>query len=286
VSGAGQGGAVDPVVRRAFVEACHAELRALKPGNVHDHAPGHRMTVADFEASAAAAAPWIARTGLPVGERVRGAMAATFDAVGQNTNLGILLLAAPLAVAVEGLGEPASPEALRAEVGAVIDRTTVADAAAVYEAIRIANPGGLGTAGAEDVSAAPTVTLKAAMALAADRDRIARQYVTTFADVFGIGLSAHRRATLTQRGAPMVTTAVFFAFAAAFPDTHVVRKFGRPVADALQAQFAERSAFADDLDLERLRIFDRELKDRGVNPGTSADLTVATEFTVRLLGNK
>lgn len=282
MSPAGPGGPVDPAVRRAFVEACHAELRALKPGNVHDHAPGHRMTVADFEASAEAAAPWIAAAGRPVGERVRGAMAATFDAVGQNTNLGILLLAAPLAVAFESLGGPASPDALRARLGAVVDATTVADAAAVYAAIRIANPGGLGSAGAEDVSDTPTVTLKAAMALAADRDRIARQYVTTFADVFELGLPAHRRATLTQREPARVATTVFFAFAAAFPDTHVVRKYGPQVADALQAQFAERSAFAADADLDRLREFDRELKDRGVNPGTSADLTVATEFVVRL----
>ena len=47
----------------AFIAACRAELEALKPGNVHVHGEGHGMTVGDFEASAAAAAPHIAARG-------------------------------------------------------------------------------------------------------------------------------------------------------------------------------------------------------------------------------
>ena len=39
-------------VADAFRDACLAELRALKPGNVHDYAEGHGMTLAQFETSA------------------------------------------------------------------------------------------------------------------------------------------------------------------------------------------------------------------------------------------
>ncbi len=88
----------------AFGAACRAELQALKPGNVHVHAPGHGMTVEDFERSAEAAAPWVAAPGLGVGERVLRAVESTRAACGQNTNLGILLLAAPLAAAAERPG--------------------------------------------------------------------------------------------------------------------------------------------------------------------------------------
>lgn len=279
--------AIEARVAAAFIAACHAELRAMKPGNVHDHAPGHRMTVADFEVSAAVAAPFIARFGAPVGERVRDAMAATMSAVGQNTNLGILLLAAPIASAFESTGgSPKGAAGLRAALGPVLDSTTRADAAAVYEAIRLANPGGLGSAGTEDVRGAPSVDLKEAMALAAGRDRIARQYATTFEDIFSVGLPVLLQATVSQAEPAWVTTEVFFAFAAGFSDTHVTRKHGEAVAEALRRNFAEHRPLVAARDLDGLRKFDLELKRGGLNPGTSADLTVACEFAARLTGYK
>lgn len=279
--------AIEAGVAAAFVAACHAELRAMKPGNVHDHAPGHRMTVADFEISAAAAAPFIARFGTSIGDRVRDAMAATVAAVGQNTNLGILLLAAPLAKAFESVGgAPGGAAGLRAALGPVLASTTRADAAAVYEAIRLANPGGLGSAGTEDVKGAPTVDLTAAMTLAAGRDRIARQYATTFEDIFSRGLPVLLQATVSQAEPAWVTTEVFFAFAAGFSDTHVTRKHGAAVAEALRRNFAEHRRLVAARDLAGLGHFDLELKASGLNPGTSADLTVACEFAARLTGYK
>jgi len=278
--------AVAERIETAFRAACAAELRAIKPGNVHDHAPGHRMTVADFEASADAAAPHLARTGTSVGARIEGAMVATVAAVGQNTNLGILLLCAPLARAFEELGGTGDEAALRARLADVLAATTVDDAAAAFRAILAANPGGLGSAPEGDVSGPALVTLTEAMALAAGRDRIARQYVTTFADVFGTGLVTHRRAMVSHARASWVTASVYFDFAVAFPDTHVERKHGAATAAEVQAEFAEHRAFCAAEDLPALLAFDRELKRRGINPGTSADLTVATEFAVHLLWNK
>ena len=78
---------------------------ALKPGNVHDFAEGHGGSVDDFEASAHVSAPALTRCGASVGERVLGAIEAIFDVhVGWNTNLGIVLLCAPLAAAAERAG--------------------------------------------------------------------------------------------------------------------------------------------------------------------------------------
>ena len=64
--------ASDPKLRKAslrdaYLAACRTELRALKPGNVHDYAAGHGMSVADFEASAGASAPCLAVPGIGVG---------------------------------------------------------------------------------------------------------------------------------------------------------------------------------------------------------------------------
>ena len=96
-------------VAAAYIAACLAELDAPKPGNVHRFAPGHRMEVADFVRSAEASAASIAASSAPVGIRVRAAVDATLKAVGQNTNLGIVLLCAPLAAAAEVLDAALRP---------------------------------------------------------------------------------------------------------------------------------------------------------------------------------
>ena len=174
-------GSEDPVAA-AYLEACLAELDAPKPGNVHRFAPGHRMEVKDFIRSAEASAAPIAAKGERIGIRVRAAVEATLSAVQQNTNLGIILLCAPLAAAAE-----APDAALRPALERVLDGLDRADAQDVFFAIAVANPGGLGRAPRHDVNAPATVTLREAMAEAADRDRIARQYVTTYEDVFLLG---------------------------------------------------------------------------------------------------
>jgi len=269
----------DPAaVADAFRAACLAELRALKPGNVHVFADGHRMTVADFEASAAASAPHVARAGARVGARILGAVEATAAAVGQNTNLGILLLAAPLAAAAERV------EPFRAALGAVLDGLDRADAADAFAAIRIANPGGLGRAAVHDVGDEPAVTFREAMAEAAGRDRIARAYTDGFADLFAVGLPALERSRRRGLDLPWAASAVFLAFLSAFPDTHVARKHGAQRAEAVRRE-AETLAAAvapGPEATDALLAFDARLKACGINPGTSADFTVATLFAASL----
>ena len=165
-----------------FRNACLDELDAPKPGNVHSFAAGHRMTASDFIRSADAAAVPLARTGARVGERILVAVEATFAVVGMNTNLGIILLCAPLAAAAERQGAE-----LRAAVTDVLATLDVEDADSAFRAIARASPAGLGRVAQHDVSAPATITLKQAMAEAKDRDRIARQYVSDFADVFELG---------------------------------------------------------------------------------------------------
>jgi triphosphoribosyl-dephospho-CoA synthase len=259
-----------------------AELDAPKPGNVHRFAPGHRMEVKDFIRSAEASAAPIAARGARVGMRVRAAVEATLSAVGQNTNLGIILLCAPLAAAAE-----AADAALRPALARVLDRLDRADAQDVFSAIAAANPGGLGRAPRHDVNAPATGTLREAMAEAADRDRIARQYVTTYEDIFSLGLPALATARRRQSDARWSTLAVYLTFLAAMPDTHIVRKFDLGVAESVRREAVRwRDAFTAARDPEGiadgLLTWDAALKSRGINPGTSADLTVATLFAASL----
>ena len=272
-------------VSQVFEDACLAELDALKPGNVHRFASGHRMTVADFEKSAAAAAPFIGADELSVGARIEQAITATRDAVGQNTNLGIVLLAAPLAQAAL---DPASAPLSR-KLAAVLEGLTVEDARAAYRAIRLAEPGGIGTAPHHDVSDDPDISLLDAMRAAETRDRIAWNYSNGFVDVFDLGLRWFEGGRARWGPVPWVTTYVYLGFLAHIPDTLIERKFGgdaatevRDEARPIEASLSQCTTPGDMAG--PLQAFDASLKDRGLNPGTSADLTVATLFAAGLQG--
>jgi triphosphoribosyl-dephospho-CoA synthase len=267
----------------AYRDACLAELAALKPGNVHDFADGHDMTTADFAASAAASAPAMGVPALSVGARIFEAIRRTREAVDCNTNLGIVLLCAPLAQAALSSGKGS----LRDRVRWVLEKLDVADAEQAFAAIRLAEPGGLGTAPQHDVRAGATVSLAVAMTAAADRDRIAAQYANGFADIFDLGLP-RLRAGLERWGSERwATTSAYLAFLARLPDSHVARKHGIERAEAICAKarpYAERLDETEDPDrlATPFLAFDRELKAAGINPGTSADLTVATLFAHRI----
>jgi len=270
-------------IAAAFVAACRDELEAPKPGNVHLFAGGHRMTVGDFMRSAEAAAGPLAAPGARVGRRILRSIEATRAAVGQNTNLGIVLLCAPLAAAAENASKD-----LRDALGDVLDGLDVEDAELAFRAVVLAAPAGLGSAAEHDVRAPVTVTLRAAMAAAANRDRVAYQFSHRFPDIFDRGLLEYQAAARRWAEPKWATLAVYLSFLAALPDTHVARKFGTPRAEALQREAAEyrqrlQSADAPNALLGDLIAWDAALKARGINPGTSADLTVATLFARRLL---
>jgi triphosphoribosyl-dephospho-CoA synthase len=272
-------------VAQRFHDACLAELDALKPGNVHRHGDGHGMRVADFEKSAAAAAPLIGRSGLTVGARIRLAAEATRIAVGQNTNLGIILLTAPLAEAALGKGGGD----LKARLARVLQALSVEDAREVYQAIREMGPGGLGKAPEHDVASEPKVTLLEAMRAAEARDRIAWNYTNAFADIFDLGLKWLKGARERWKDASWAVTRVYLGFLAHVPDTLIERKFGERIAarvreEARPIESGLIQSAAPEAMTAPLMAFDGALKERGLNPGTSADLTVATLFAAALQG--
>jgi triphosphoribosyl-dephospho-CoA synthase len=269
-------------ISAAYEDACRLEIEALKPGNVHLFADGHGMTAGQFLVSASVSAGPLTDPDLSVGRRILEAVRATRQAVGTNTNLGIVLLAAPLARAAETAGD------LRENLSLVLDELDVDDAGAVFEAIVTASPGGLGSAEEHDVREPPKVDLLEAMRAAAGRDRIARQYVTRFDDIFETGLATLDDSFAHGESGIWPTVFAYMAFLASFPDSHVARKHGDETAHRIREEAADVKTALDaaDDDQARLRLlleFDSRLKARNVNPGTSADLTVASLFVHILL---
>jgi len=263
--------------------ACLLEVSAPKPGNVSPGRHFHDTRYEDFLASAVAIGPALAAAGEnPLGTTIRRAVEATLRWTRSNTNLGIVLLLAPLARAA--LREGAS---LRERLRTVLAETTVTDAGEVYAAIRRARPGGLGEAKAEDVAGAPTVSLRDAMSLAAERDAIAREYVTEFALTFETGVPAVLAAR--REGLDWSDTVVeaYLALLDATPDTHIARKLGAAEAAAISLQAREVRAAGGTRSPEGRRalgVLDAELRDprNRRNPGTTADLTCGALFVVIL----
>ena len=255
--------------------ACIWEIDARKVGNVFAGKEFERTTVNDFIRSASAIVPAFA-TRQPVGKAILHAIAATNATVGQNTNLGIVLAIAPLAAC-------RLDRSISDEIAHVLNQLTVEDAKDVYRAIRIANPGGLGTASEQDVNDEPTVTLLDAMKLAADRDQIANLYATNYRDVLGFGLSTFA-ATFEAYG--RVEPAIIdlqLRWLAREPDTLIARKNGMAEAEDVRRRAGEVIAMGGIETVEGRaagRALDAYLRSDGnqLNPGTTADLIAAVLF--------
>ncbi|MBK6660398.1 MAG: triphosphoribosyl-dephospho-CoA synthase [Proteobacteria bacterium] len=263
-------------VAAALAKACRMDVVAFKPGNVSLWSAGHGMAASDFLRSAAVAVPCLSAPAARIGARIEGAVAATIATVGCNTNLGIVLLLAPLARAAQDLAQGD----LRARLARQLCALDAEDAAACFRAICLAQPAGLGEVHEGDVHTPPAMGLRDAMQLASVRDRIAAAYVSDYAEIFEVGVPLLVAARQRWRSLAWASTACYLHLLARAPDTHIERKWGnalaaevstraRAVESTLKACENPRAAVA------HLRDFDDELKARGVNPGTSADLTVA-----------
>jgi len=267
-----------PAVAAAVRDACMTDVRAFKPGNVSFASPGHGMRAEDFVASADVMAAAIAAPAAGTGERIVRAIQATRAVVPFNTNLGIVLLCAPLVQAATASSEEPG---LRRRLRVVLEALDIDDADLAYRAIRMAEPGGLGRSERHDVTEAPHVTLREAMGEARGRDRIAQQFVTDFKDVFETGLPALRHGIARWHSRTWAAVHAYLVFLARFADSHVSRKHGEEIAASVSMQARELNQALDRshdpaLEMPALEAFDRQLKARSINPGTSADLTVAT----------
>jgi triphosphoribosyl-dephospho-CoA synthase len=267
----------------AVMNSFITEVNSLKPGNVSPYSEGHDMTVADFVKSAELSSPILCDFSLSVGERILESVNITMNEVGCNTNLGMLLLFAPLLRAAE-LGKAN----LQSNLAMVLQELDDRDTRCIFAAISHANPGGLGESEKYDVNKKlqDGITLQMAMTEAKDRDLIAKQYVTDFIDIFSQdtltrGFRCIEDFALRWNSVQWAAVACYMGFMAEFPDSHIRRKYGHEVAEQIKINASPIATAFRDKDspeeaTEMLMKFDRTLKQKGVNPGTSADLTAAS----------
>lgn len=261
--------------------ACLLEVSAPKPGNVYRGADFDDVTFVDFAVSAAVIGPVIEQTErVGVGQSVLGAAEATRTAVGTNTNLGTVLLLAPLAAIPRSVS-------LAKGISDVLEKLDANDTRLVYEAIRLTRPGGMGSTSHADVTAdiPPHAPLLEVMTLAADRDLVARQYADDFAEV--LTAAAPWVEDAIARGCAVADAIVHahLRLMAAYPDSLIARKCGRDVAE----DASRRAAAVLQSGEPALEPFDRAVADFDFwlradghrrNPGTTADLIAAGLFVL------
>ncbi|MCA9148457.1 MAG: triphosphoribosyl-dephospho-CoA synthase [Planctomycetales bacterium] len=278
--------------------SCLLEVAAPKPGNVHRGADFPDMTLQDLLASAVAIGPALELApDHGVGATALAAIQATRQVTHANTNLGIVLLLAPLACVSREIS-------LSDGIHSVLSALTANDCADVYQAIQLASPGGLNPQEvqlhADEVTTIRTNNaaenqqvadrgrslpndLLSAMRQAADWDLIAQQYVTDFALVFESivpWLMATPQLSLSDR---IVRTHV--RLMSEFPDSLIARKCGQSVAreSAANAAAVLRAGEAHESNYhDALADLDFWLRSDGNrrNPGTTADLIAAGLFVL------
>ena len=270
-------------LQKCFLSACRADIEAIKPGNVSIHSAGHQMRSEDFIKSAQACATAICAPQSSLGERILCAVQDTRKAVSMNTNLGIILLCAPLIQAIYS----ANGKSLRQSLKQVLASTTVDDARSTYHAIRLAEAGGLGCVEQADIATNPDISLLEAMRLAQQRDLIAAQYATNYRDIFKQACPSLLAFYSKWGYNPSSVSGVYMKLLSTYPDSLITRKRGKAtalyvlkLASALYEKYCRRDepgAFDT-----KLLEFDCELKQKNINPGTTADMTVATVFLASL----
>ncbi len=262
--------------------ACILEATAPKPGNVHPQAGFSDMSFVDMIAAAVAIGPTFRHPrSLGVGRLVLSAVEAMTRAVGKNTQLGSILLLAPLACT--------SPT-LPLKIEDTLEQLTELDSQFVYQAIRLASPGGLGRVSRHDVHDQPPRRLLDAMELSSEVDLVARQYVNNFAEVRNSVIPWLQSGV--AHGWCLLDTIVHVQMQvmATYPDSLIARKCGLPV--ALESQQRAQSVLGEGGPTEpnyvrALLDFDGWLRADGHrrNPGTTADLIAAGLFATLRAGH-
>lgn len=253
------------------------EATAPKPGNVHRGADFADSAYPDFVVAAVVTAPIFDQAAsLPLGRTIRAAVEVTRRAVGTNTNLGTILLVAPLAKVPRDV-------ALAKGAADVLSRLTPEDARDVYRAIRLASPGGLGKSDQADVHDEPPSDLVAAMRLGAERDMVARQYAENFTHVLTVVVPWLTEALTEGLSLSMAVVHVHLRLMAEYPDSLIARRRGVAVAHQAAGMAAAVLAAGrpgDEAYHEALSDLDFWLRADGHqrNPGTTADLLAAGLF--------
>ena len=270
------------LLKKQIKFVCDTEMESLKPGNVHKYSEGHNMNVKDFFKSSSIISRCLTKNNLDLGKKILNSVNEIKKKVKKNTNLGILLMLSPIVTVVLKEGIISKEELLR-KIRSLIKKQNVKNSIPIFKAISLISPGGLGISKKYDVNEMPKTKLYKAMEFSRKRDLIARQYYNGFKDIFNIGVPAYKKFYNKWGKVNWALTGVYLTFLKKFNDSHIARNKGNKIAISIKKEAKKYYFFLkNNKNLTKIKkellVFDKKLKSKEINPGTIADLTVATLF--------
>ena len=261
-----------------------------KPGNVHRTRDYEDMEFEDFIISGIVIGDTIreACTDVDVenpklGKFILQAVAETDRWIKNNTNLGIVMMITPIAVAA---AISKSFDEIRENIKVLMANTSVDDACNLYDAISIADAGGMGDQDEYDVASGNAKnelrenkqTMFDVLKISAPWDMLAREMTSDMPAVFEIGYPTyHKLSKEKSKNESCVLT--FLTILSQVPDTLISRKYGSDEALKISMMTRDLLNIKDESDFEdKVKEFDEFLFKNKHNPGTTADLTAASIF--------
>ena len=268
------------LLKKQIKFVCNKEMDSLKPGNVHKYSKGHGMSTKDFFKSSLIISKCLTKNNLNLGQKILSSVNEIQNKIKKNTNLGIILMLSPIVTVVQKEGI-ITKKKLLIKIKSLIKKQNVKNSIPIFKAISLISPGGLGISKKYDVNEMPKTKLYKAMEFSRKRDLIARQYCNGFEDIYNTGIPAYKKFYNKCGKVNWALTGVYLTFLKKFNDSHIVRNKGREIATNVRKEaqkyyfFLKRNKNLNKIK-KKLLFFDKKLKSKGINPGTIADLTVAT----------
>jgi len=269
-----------------------------KPGNVHRTQDFDDMVFEDFLISSiliGSAMKKSAARGLKykdkpdllhkikLGALIREAVLETDKWIANNTNLGIVMLLTPLSAAC---GMSIEFKDLRKNIDRIMKATTPEDAVNLYDAINIADAGGMGEVENLDVGSDKAIeelikkdiNMYHVLDISSEWDLLSYELTNKMPVTFRLGFPVFKQIKAIH-GINKATVQTFLTILAKHPDTLISRKYGyevaKKVSDNAKAILKEGGILTD-IGSPMLEEFDRQLLEDKLNPGTIADLTASS----------
>ena len=268
------------ILKKQIKFVCDTEIKSLKPGNVHKYSKGHGMNIKDFLKSSLIISKCLTKNNLDLGKKILVSVNEIQNKIKKNTNLGIILMLSPIVTVVQKEGIISKKKLLK-KIKSLIKKQNIKNSIPIFKAISLTSPGGLGFSKKYDVNEPSNTNLYKAMEFAKEKDLIARQYCNGFKDIYKIGIPAYKIFYNKWGKVDWALTGVYLTFLKKFNDSHIVRNKGNKIATSIKKEAKKYYFFLKNNKSltkikKKLLVFDKKLKSKRINPGTTADLTVAT----------
>ena len=273
-------------LKSAYLFSCKKDIELIKPGNVN-LLSSHKDTKAqDYLDSAILSSKELFNQNYSLGKRILESVNVTRSQVNVNTNLGIILLCAPVIQSYIDFNNLD----LREGIKKTLSTTSIKDTHDLCAAINISSPGGLGDSDMYDTASYPNASIKQIMDYSQEYDRISYQYSHNFSDIFDFIIPKLEFLNQRHESLDITLSLLFIEILAKIPDSHISRKFGDKIAKKTSNNAHDLLKILDrehdpDYLAKALNNLDYEYKKKGINPGTTADLLVASLMIYKISGN-